>query len=103
MPSKLCRRWKHIVGASVTRRPRREAEEERHEPPRRIFIGISSQKTALLLSGFPIHQLARDKPGRISSISNISRISMTEDPGIGLGQRLTHSIASSRSFTLQIQ
>jgi hypothetical protein len=49
-----------------------------------------------------------DKPGHIagqrkSSISNISRISMTEDPGIGLGQRLTHLIASSRSLTVQIQ
>ena len=38
-----------------------------------------------------------------SPISNISRISITEGPGIGLGQRLAHSIASSRSLTLQIQ
>ena len=42
-------------------------------------------------------------PQAKSSISNISRISMTEGPGIGLGQRLAHSIASSRSLTFQIQ
>lgn len=38
-----------------------------------------------------------------SCISRSSRISISDGPGIGLGQRLTQSIASSRSLTFQIQ